>query len=62
MDTNNALEAKVEVLTRRFDLFMAKRAGLSTKIVICCDICGGGHSVAQCLIASLVVAPMEQVV
>lgn len=53
----------MDALTRKLNLLMSncQDDSSSSRTILSCETCGGGHGVAQCLIVSSVVAPMEQV-
>ena len=61
LDATTALEAKVDTLTRRFNLLMIEKASLSFKIVMLCETYRGGHNPSQCPISGTPIVPMEQV-
>ena len=60
MDATTTLEAKVDALTRKFDLLITETASESSKPVMLCETCGGGHNASQCPLSGTSVAPMEQ--
>lgn len=62
LDTNTALATKMDALTRKLDLLMSKSPGVipSSRYMLFCETCGEGHGVAQCMIVSSAIAPMEQ--
>lgn len=53
----------MDALTKKLNLLMSncQDDSSSSRTILSCETCGGGHGVAQCLIVSSVVAPMEQV-
>lgn len=59
VNNNDALAAKVDVLTRKIDLLMGTSSGSRT--VMSCRTCGEVHGAAQCPIASSSITPMEHV-
>ena len=46
-DTSTDVEAKVEALTRKFDLLMTEKASSSSKAVMLCGTCGNGLDASQ---------------
>lgn len=63
VDSNTALVAKVDALTRKLDELVSNGQGASSssRTILFCEKCGGGHETTECPIVISGVALVEQV-